>query len=114
MFVVDIILYSALTWYIEAVFPGKYGVSKPWYFPFIPLIRYVKKRRAQKKSKLNDKDEEREGKYCIVQCCSCHFIHLIMYMYIHVLYSLHCIVYYQLLLLLCVCVTFYSFYSVSV
>lgn len=29
----DAILYAVLTWYIEAVFPGKYGVPrKPWFF----------------------------------------------------------------------------------
>uniref|UniRef100_A0A1I8FY36 ABC2_membrane domain-containing protein n=1 Tax=Macrostomum lignano TaxID=282301 RepID=A0A1I8FY36_9PLAT len=25
-----------LTWYLEKVFPGAYGVPKPWYFPFSP------------------------------------------------------------------------------
>ena len=25
-----------LTWYIEGVRPGKYGVAKPFYFPFMP------------------------------------------------------------------------------
>nr|CAD7392568.1 unnamed protein product [Timema cristinae] len=29
----DALLYSILTWYIEAVFPGQYGVPKRWYFP---------------------------------------------------------------------------------
>ena len=23
-----------MAWYLEAVFPGKYGVAKPFYFPF--------------------------------------------------------------------------------
>lgn len=30
----DAILYIFISWYIEGVFPGRYGVSKPWYFPF--------------------------------------------------------------------------------
>uniref|UniRef100_A0A8P4KGU3 ABC transporter domain-containing protein n=1 Tax=Dicentrarchus labrax TaxID=13489 RepID=A0A8P4KGU3_DICLA len=30
----DSILYGVLTWYIEAVFPGQYGIPRPWYFPF--------------------------------------------------------------------------------
>ena len=34
--VFDIFLYMVLTWYIEGVYPGRYGVSKPWYFPFMP------------------------------------------------------------------------------
>ena len=32
MLLVDSVLYGILTWYIEAVFPGEYGVPKPWYF----------------------------------------------------------------------------------
>lgn len=32
----DAVLYFLITWYIEGVFPGRYGVSKPWYFPFLP------------------------------------------------------------------------------
>uniref|UniRef100_A0A3Q3DZJ6 ATP binding cassette subfamily A member 1 n=1 Tax=Hippocampus comes TaxID=109280 RepID=A0A3Q3DZJ6_HIPCM len=29
----DSFLYGLLTWYIEAVFPGQYGIPRPWYFP---------------------------------------------------------------------------------
>ncbi|XP_071800403.1 phospholipid-transporting ATPase ABCA1-like isoform X2 [Asterias amurensis] len=29
----DTILYLVLTWYIEAVHPGAYGMPRPWYFP---------------------------------------------------------------------------------
>ncbi|XP_053284118.1 phospholipid-transporting ATPase ABCA1b [Pleuronectes platessa] len=31
----DSFLYGVLTWYIEAVFPGQYGIPRPWFFPFI-------------------------------------------------------------------------------
>ena len=34
MFLVDIILYLVITWYLDAVFPGSYGVPQKWYFPF--------------------------------------------------------------------------------
>ncbi|KAM4611576.1 phospholipid-transporting ATPase ABCA1 [Polymixia lowei] len=34
MMLVDALLYWLLTWYIENVFPGQYGIPKPWYFPF--------------------------------------------------------------------------------
>lgn len=34
MMIIDTILYGLLTWYIEAVFPGQYGIPKPFYFPF--------------------------------------------------------------------------------
>ncbi|KAM3612690.1 uncharacterized protein V6R79_012850 [Siganus canaliculatus] len=30
----DSFLYGVLTWYIEAVFPGQYGIPRPYYFPF--------------------------------------------------------------------------------
>ena len=34
MFVVDTVLYLVIAWYVEAVFPGEYGIAQPWYFPF--------------------------------------------------------------------------------
>ena len=33
MLFIDAFVYSIFTWYIEAVFPGQYGLPKPWYFP---------------------------------------------------------------------------------
>ncbi|XP_062865086.1 phospholipid-transporting ATPase ABCA1 [Trichomycterus rosablanca] len=33
MMLIDTLLYWILTWYIENVFPGQYGIPKPWYFP---------------------------------------------------------------------------------
>ena len=33
MLLIDIVVYALLTWYIEAVFPGQYGLPRPWYFP---------------------------------------------------------------------------------
>jgi len=32
MMLLDSVLYGILMWYIEAVFPGEFGVPKPWYF----------------------------------------------------------------------------------
>ena len=34
MLMIDTILYAILVWYIEAVYPGSYGLPRPWYFPF--------------------------------------------------------------------------------
>lgn len=34
MMLCDALIYWILTWYIENVFPGQYGIPKPWYFPF--------------------------------------------------------------------------------
>lgn len=36
MFVVDSFIYGLIAWYVEAVFPGDYGVPQPWYFPVLP------------------------------------------------------------------------------
>ncbi|KAG8003116.1 ATP-binding cassette sub-family A member 1 [Nibea albiflora] len=34
MLYVDAFIYAIAAWYIEAVFPGEYGIPKPWYFVF--------------------------------------------------------------------------------
>ncbi|XP_030640902.1 phospholipid-transporting ATPase ABCA1 [Chanos chanos] len=31
---VDAVIYGIATWYIEAVFPGEFGIPRPWYFIF--------------------------------------------------------------------------------
>ncbi|KAH0615615.1 hypothetical protein JD844_005073 [Phrynosoma platyrhinos] len=33
MLIIDAVVYGVLTWYIEAVHPGMYGLPRPWYFP---------------------------------------------------------------------------------
>ena len=33
MFFVDTFIYMCLTFYIEAVFPGDYGIAQKWYYP---------------------------------------------------------------------------------
>ncbi|XP_078106456.1 ATP-binding cassette sub-family A member 2 [Sander vitreus] len=33
MLIIDAGVYGVLTWYIEAVHPGMYGLPRPWYFP---------------------------------------------------------------------------------
>lgn len=35
MLVLDSFLFSILAWYIEALWPGDFGVPQPWYFPFM-------------------------------------------------------------------------------
>jgi ATP-binding cassette subfamily A (ABC1) protein 3 len=39
MLLADALIYLLITLYIEAVFPGEYGVPKPWYFPFQVCIK---------------------------------------------------------------------------
>eukprot|EP01135_Chromosphaera_perkinsii_P008561 Nk52_evm3s1401 gene=Nk52_evmTU3s1401 len=36
MLLFDTVLYILLTWYIEGVFPGQYGLPQKWYFPVSP------------------------------------------------------------------------------
>lgn len=34
MLILDSVIYMLIALYVEAVFPGEYGVPQPWYFPF--------------------------------------------------------------------------------
>lgn len=34
MLLVDTGIYLLVTWYVDSVMPGEYGVPEPWYFPF--------------------------------------------------------------------------------
>lgn len=36
-------VYLVLSWYIERIFPGEYGVKMPWYFPFMVKIGSINK-----------------------------------------------------------------------
>ena len=36
LLMLDVFLYFLIAWYLEGVFPGRYGVAKHWYFPFMP------------------------------------------------------------------------------
>ncbi|XP_015507336.1 phospholipid-transporting ATPase ABCA7 isoform X1 [Parus major] len=35
LLLLDALLYGLATWYIEGVFPGQFGIPKPWNFPFL-------------------------------------------------------------------------------
>lgn len=35
MLIIDATIFALLTWYIEAVWPGQFGMPQPWYFPFM-------------------------------------------------------------------------------
>jgi len=34
MFLADMIVYGIITWYIDSINPGKFGVARKWYFLF--------------------------------------------------------------------------------
>uniref|UniRef100_A0A673AT76 P-type phospholipid transporter n=1 Tax=Sphaeramia orbicularis TaxID=375764 RepID=A0A673AT76_9TELE len=52
---VDSFLYGVLTWYIEAVFPGQYGIPRPWFFPFTKSYWFGHKDSKSSKVPLNRK-----------------------------------------------------------
>uniref|UniRef100_A0A1I8FY41 ABC transporter domain-containing protein n=1 Tax=Macrostomum lignano TaxID=282301 RepID=A0A1I8FY41_9PLAT len=56
---IDSAIFMLLTWYLEKVFPGEFGVPKPWFFPFQPSFwcgKYSKPEKLTSKSK--DKAQE--------------------------------------------------------
>ncbi|MGH0132559.1 UNVERIFIED_CONTAM: hypothetical protein FKN15_067945 [Acipenser sinensis] len=36
LLLIDSLIYFTVGWYIRIVFPGKYGIASPWYFPVLP------------------------------------------------------------------------------
>ena len=34
LLILDIFIYSVITWYFDALFPGDFGTPQPFYFPF--------------------------------------------------------------------------------
>jgi ATP-binding cassette subfamily A (ABC1) protein 3 len=36
MFIISIFLNLLVALYVEAIYPGDFGVPQPWYFPFLP------------------------------------------------------------------------------
>ena len=63
---VDTILYFLVTWYIEGVYPGRYGVAKPFYFPFMPSYWFGQKgrgwfRRNRRGHMILKEDNSKEG-----------------------------------------------------
>ncbi|XP_069575607.1 phospholipid-transporting ATPase ABCA1b isoform X2 [Brachyistius frenatus] len=52
----DSFLYGVLTWYIEAVFPGQYGIPRPWFFPFTKSYWF-----GEKDGKANKAPVSRKG-----------------------------------------------------
>ncbi|XP_072125690.1 phospholipid-transporting ATPase ABCA3 [Mobula birostris] len=59
MLIVDSILYSLITWYVEAVFPGEYGIPKVWYFFILPS--YWLKSPKSTYVKVSSEEEEPEA-----------------------------------------------------
>ena len=48
----DALIYMLLTWYIEGIAPGEFGVARKWYFPVQPSYWCGESKKKTKKSKL--------------------------------------------------------------
>uniref|UniRef100_A0AAQ5WZG1 P-type phospholipid transporter n=1 Tax=Amphiprion ocellaris TaxID=80972 RepID=A0AAQ5WZG1_AMPOC len=56
----DAVLYGIMTWYIEAVFPGQYGIPRPWYFPFTKTYWCGEKENKNISTPLSKKDQSED------------------------------------------------------
>ncbi|XP_030646569.1 ATP-binding cassette sub-family A member 3 [Chanos chanos] len=59
LLLLDAILYGLVAWYVEAVFPGEYGVPLPWYFFLLPSYWCSSPRVALLKEKEEEEDAEK-------------------------------------------------------
>jgi ATP-binding cassette subfamily A (ABC1) protein 3 len=42
MLLIDCVIYALITWYVDAVYPGDFGIPKPFYFPFMVRLCTMK------------------------------------------------------------------------
>ncbi|MBN3289285.1 ABCA3 protein, partial [Polypterus senegalus] len=59
MLLLDSVIYGLVAWYVEAVFPGEYGVPLPWYFFILPSYWCNSPRLAYVKEKEEEEDAEK-------------------------------------------------------
>ncbi|MBN3275901.1 ABCA3 protein, partial [Polyodon spathula] len=59
MLLLDSLLYGLLGWYVEAVFPGEYGVTLPWHFFMLPSYWCGTPHLALVKEKEEEEDAEK-------------------------------------------------------
>uniref|UniRef100_A0A673NHT1 ATP-binding cassette sub-family A member 3-like n=1 Tax=Sinocyclocheilus rhinocerous TaxID=307959 RepID=A0A673NHT1_9TELE len=62
LLLVDSVLYGLVAWYMEAVFPGEYGVPRPWYFFILPSYWCSSPRVALLKEKEEEEEAEKVSK----------------------------------------------------
>ncbi|GAB0192959.1 retinal-specific phospholipid-transporting ATPase ABCA4 [Grus japonensis] len=62
MMLFDAFLYGILSWYLDNVFPGDYGLPQPWYFPVQESYWFGSRNpRAEKTATADEKSPESEG-----------------------------------------------------
>ncbi|MGH0121052.1 UNVERIFIED_CONTAM: hypothetical protein FKN15_049427 [Acipenser sinensis] len=61
----DAFLYGVMTWYIETVFPGQYGIPRPWYFPFTKSYWFgdTQQKMPKRLSTRKENSEEMEAEF---------------------------------------------------
>ncbi|XP_056305293.1 phospholipid-transporting ATPase ABCA3 [Danio aesculapii] len=62
LLLLDALLYGLVAWYVEAVFPGEYGVPRPWFFFILPSYWCSSPRVAFLKEKEDEEDAEKASK----------------------------------------------------
>lgn len=62
LLLLDAVLYGLVAWYVEAVFPGEYGVPLPWYFFILPSYWCSSPRVAFLKEEEEEEDSEKAQK----------------------------------------------------
>nr|XP_026646313.1 retinal-specific ATP-binding cassette transporter [Zonotrichia albicollis] len=66
MMIFDAFLYGVLSWYLDNIFPGDYGLPQPWYFPLLESYWLGSKSpEAEKTATADEKSPESEG--CVDQ-----------------------------------------------
>uniref|UniRef100_A0A673N665 ATP-binding cassette sub-family A member 3-like n=1 Tax=Sinocyclocheilus rhinocerous TaxID=307959 RepID=A0A673N665_9TELE len=62
LLLLDSVLYGLVAWYVEAVFPGEYGVPRPWYFFILPSYWCSSPRVTLLKEKEEEEEAEKVSK----------------------------------------------------
>uniref|UniRef100_A0A8C6PAR5 P-type phospholipid transporter n=1 Tax=Nothobranchius furzeri TaxID=105023 RepID=A0A8C6PAR5_NOTFU len=62
MMLLDAVLYAVLAWYLDNVFPGQYGIGRPFYFPLQPSYWQRPKPSHTEMENPNLEEEEDTGK----------------------------------------------------
>ncbi|XP_053784251.1 phospholipid-transporting ATPase ABCA3 [Desmodus rotundus] len=63
MLLFDSVLYGLVTWYVEAIFPGQFGVPQPWYFFIMPSYWCVRPRTVLGKEEDDDPEKALRTEY---------------------------------------------------
>ncbi|XP_058536334.1 phospholipid-transporting ATPase ABCA3 [Ochotona princeps] len=64
MLLLDSVLYGLVTWYVEAVFPGQFGMPQPWYFFIMPSYWCASPRTATGKEEDADPEKGIPTEHC--------------------------------------------------